>query len=145
MDKPGGEIIPNSTRFSPVFPSTETSARYDKDTLGLIDCNGGPAHQRFVTVASRLETFDTWPPGLTQKPKEMVEAGFFYVGRSDQVKCFYCNGGLESWQPEDSAIEEHRKWFPSCTYLMLLDEDKAVPLKLEPPGASYRQEENENS
>ena len=37
---------------------------------------------------------------------------FFVLGRSDRVKCWYCNGGLQSWEYTDSPIIEHAKWYP---------------------------------
>ena len=30
----------------------------------------------------RLATFDEWPPGLSQRPQEMAEAGLIYLGRA---------------------------------------------------------------
>jgi len=89
---------------------------------GYINLEGGPAEPQYVTEHSRLQTFSSWPPGLSQRPEEMAQAGFYYVGRSDQVKCFYCNGGLQSWQPDDDVVAEHRKWFPTCVFLQLQHE-----------------------
>ena len=70
-----------------------------------------------MTVASRLATFTNWPPGLRQKPEQLAKAGFFYVERGDQVKCFSCDGGLSSWEPEDIPEEEHKKWFQNCVFI----------------------------
>ncbi len=33
------------------------------------------------------------------------------AGLSDQVKCFYCDGGLRNWQPHDEPWTEHARWF----------------------------------
>jgi len=41
----------------------------------------GPAHSKFSTVESRIRTFREWPPALRQHPKELAEAGFFYIGK----------------------------------------------------------------
>jgi hypothetical protein len=32
-----------------------------------------------------------------------------FLGMSDQVKCFYCDGGLKNWQPEDDPWVEHAR------------------------------------
>ena len=48
----------------------------------------GPRHPRYVSLASRLATYQAWPPGLHQKPQQLAGAGFFYEGTSDQVTVF---------------------------------------------------------
>ena len=99
------------------FLDLTSSASYDS-RLGITP-HQGPQHPRLVTLESRLATFQTWPPGLRQRPEEMAKAGFFYEGVSDQVKCFSCDGGLGSWEEGDCPQEEHAKWFPACTFLQL--------------------------
>jgi len=78
-----------------------------------------PANTAFVTLQARLRTFQGWPRGLSQRPEELAKAGFYYEGRADHVKCFSCDGGLCSWEPEDSPEIEHRKWFPDCAFVSL--------------------------
>ena len=34
------------------------------------------------------------------------------AGLSDQVKCFYCDGGLREWRDGDDPWQEHAGWFP---------------------------------
>ncbi|KAF6038364.1 BIRC7 [Bugula neritina] len=48
----------------------------------------------------------------------MCEAGFYFTGFEDQVRCFYCSGGLRSWQTSDDPWEEHARWFPDCNFLL---------------------------
>ena len=38
---------------------------------------------------------------------EFVDAGFYYLGDRDGVKCFYCNGCLKNWQSTDDPFQEH--------------------------------------
>lgn len=33
-----------------------------------------------ATVSARLDTLRNWPIGLTQRPEELAEAGFYYTG-----------------------------------------------------------------
>ena len=66
----------------------------------------------------------------------LAKAGFYYTGFGDnvniylfymkiilknliylKVKCFHCGGGLNKWKPNDSPIDEHRKWFDSCEFI----------------------------
>ena len=65
----------------------------------------------------------SWPISLSQSPQDLAEAGFFYTRLSDRVKCFYCDGGLESWETEDDPIKEHRKWFSDCAFVNLKSEE----------------------
>ncbi len=91
--------------------------------------------------AFRLLTFRDWPQAMPQKPEELAEAGFFYLGRGDFVQCYYCNGGLKNWDPnvsmnvilvngekvqnvpfisQDKPWEEHARWFAKCGFLQLI-------------------------
>jgi len=86
----------------------------------------GALHPRFVSVAARLKTFDQWPPALKQKAQVMAEAGFIYLGLSDQVKCFYCDGGLKDWGEEDDPWIEHAGWFYTCGFIRLTKGDEYI-------------------
>ncbi|XP_046570869.1 baculoviral IAP repeat-containing protein 2-like isoform X2 [Haliotis rubra] len=56
----------------------------------------------------------------------MVEAGFFYTGHGDSVKCFSCGGALRNWQADDDPWIEHARWFPRCPYLRQQKGDEFV-------------------
>uniref|UniRef100_A0A665TW27 RING-type E3 ubiquitin transferase n=1 Tax=Echeneis naucrates TaxID=173247 RepID=A0A665TW27_ECHNA len=67
---------------------------------------------------SRLTTFHNWPSEASVQPDVLARAGFFYTGHGDNVKCFYCDGGLRNWEPGDDPWQEHAKWFPRCEFLI---------------------------
>ncbi|XP_053281532.1 baculoviral IAP repeat-containing protein 7 [Pleuronectes platessa] len=67
---------------------------------------------------SRLTTFHNWPTEASIQPDILTRAGFFYTGHGDNVKCFYCDGGLRNWEPGDDPWQEHAKWFPRCEFLI---------------------------
>ncbi|KAM8754374.1 baculoviral IAP repeat-containing protein 7 [Acanthopagrus schlegelii] len=67
---------------------------------------------------SRLTTFHNWPTEASVQPDVLARAGFFYTGHGDNVKCFYCDGGLRNWEPGDDPWQEHAKWFPRCEFLI---------------------------
>ncbi|CAL8259026.1 baculoviral IAP repeat-containing protein 7 [Gadus morhua] len=67
---------------------------------------------------ARLTTFHNWPPGASVQPDVLSRAGFFYTGHGDNVKCFFCDGGLRNWEPGDDPWQEHAKWFPRCEFLL---------------------------
>ncbi|XP_056140468.1 baculoviral IAP repeat-containing protein 2 [Lampris incognitus] len=66
----------------------------------------------------RLLTFVHWPSRIPVRPEQLAKAGFYYVGRNDDVKCFCCDGGLRCWESGDDPWVEHAKWFPRCEYLL---------------------------
>ncbi|XP_063628914.1 death-associated inhibitor of apoptosis 1-like [Cydia splendana] len=79
-----------------------------------------PPHPRCNTKAAHLRTFKDWPKSMKQKPEELAEAGFYYTGRSDKTKCFYCDGGLKDWEEDDVPWEQHARWFDRCAYVQLV-------------------------
>jgi hypothetical protein len=46
------------------------------------DRNGtGTRFPFFAYLSSRLNSYETWPKKQSQKPKEMADAGWYYVGK----------------------------------------------------------------
>ncbi|XP_059820694.1 baculoviral IAP repeat-containing protein 2 [Hypanus sabinus] len=77
-----------------------------------------PRHPEMQSYDRRLQTFLRWPVRNFIQPEQLSRAGFYYVGQNDDVKCFYCDGGLRSWEAGDDPWVEHAKWFPRCEYLL---------------------------
>ncbi|KFM03912.1 Baculoviral IAP repeat-containing protein 7-B [Aptenodytes forsteri] len=67
--------------------------------------------------ARRLRTFRQWPGNSPVSARDLVKAGFFFVGPRDEVQCFCCGGVLKDWGPGDCPIAEHVKFFPSCKFI----------------------------
>jgi hypothetical protein len=76
-----------------------------------------PKHSKYRSEPSRLSSFRGWNMNRNPKPAELAKAGFFYVGHGDSVKCFFCDGGLRNWEPDDDPWREHARWFPKCAYV----------------------------
>ena len=55
------------------------------------------------------------------------------------MKCFSCDGGLGSWEEEDSPEEEHRKWFPYCTFVTISLASRPPATGARPPVAMVRE------
>jgi len=82
-----------------------------------------PVNPHMRSEAARLQTFrersHAWPARrITATPEQMSQAGLYYLGERDRVKCWYCNGGLQNWARFDNPWFEHAKWFPTCEYLL---------------------------
>ncbi|NXV40950.1 BIR7B protein, partial [Uria aalge] len=67
--------------------------------------------------ARRLRTFQHWPSTSPVSARDLVKAGFFFVGPRDEVQCFCCGGVLKDWRPGDCPVLEHLKFFPSCKFI----------------------------
>ncbi|KAK7488988.1 hypothetical protein BaRGS_00019792 [Batillaria attramentaria] len=76
-----------------------------------------PKRQDMVVGATRCNTFSGWPHAETHTPDEMSDAGFYYTGHGDLVRCFYCKGGLKSWAEHLRPWVEHARFFPECPYV----------------------------
>ncbi|PAA67995.1 hypothetical protein BOX15_Mlig001484g2 [Macrostomum lignano] len=78
------------------------------------------ASQRHVSREARLATFreGRWSEkNCCQSQESMVEAGFYYLGEADYVKCFFCDLGLRDWNPAEIAEMEHANFSPLCFFL----------------------------
>lgn len=65
---------------------------------------------------NRLATFTRWPVAFIDKNR-LAMIGFYYIGPSDIVKCFFCGLEIGSWEPDDDLVEEHLKHMPGCRLL----------------------------
>ena len=66
---------------------SSASSGSQPENIGIIR-HSGPANSKYSTVEARARTFREWPPALKQQPVQLSEAGFFYIGLSDQgIKC----------------------------------------------------------
>lgn len=71
----------------------------------------------FKEVNARLASFKEWPIALKQRPKDLVYAGFYYLGMGDRVRCYSCGGGLRNWNETDDPLSEHMKYYPDCEFI----------------------------
>ncbi|CAM4934259.1 unnamed protein product, partial [Rotaria socialis] len=81
------------------------------DILMRTSCN--PAYSE---IPKRHASYATWPIEDLPPVDDLVRAGFFYTGTKSIVTCFYCNGSLQNWGPNDNPMIEHARWFPHCAY-----------------------------
>ncbi|XP_013391201.1 E3 ubiquitin-protein ligase XIAP-like [Lingula anatina] len=93
-------------------------------TLGIL--TERPRHERYAIESTRVQSFANWPPSYTLRPEELARAGFFYAGFGDNVNCFFCNGWLRNWEPQDDPWAEHARWFPRCGFVRQCKGDKFI-------------------
>ncbi|CAF1256132.1 unnamed protein product [Adineta steineri] len=70
----------------------------------------------YTEILKRHASFGLWPAENLPSVDDLVRAGFFYTGTKTIVTCFYCNGSLQNWGPNDNPMIEHARWFPHCAY-----------------------------
>ncbi|CAG2201420.1 unnamed protein product [Mytilus edulis] len=66
---------------------------------------------------TRLSTFATFPdiPGLYAT--KLAGAGFYYLDKDDEVRCFKCKINYKNWKPNDSPIKIHLQISPLCEFI----------------------------
>lgn len=75
-----------------------------------------PCNPAFSELPKRYSSFANWSTENLPSVEDLVQAGFFYTGTREIVSCFYCNGSLHKWGPNDNPKIEHVRFFPHCAY-----------------------------
>ncbi|XP_039247791.2 inhibitor of apoptosis protein-like [Styela clava] len=81
-----------------------------------------PANPAMREERARLRTLEN--PEFRRRTRlrasneRLAQAGMYYVGDGDRTKCWFCDGGLKDYLPEDDPWVEHTKYFPQCEYLL---------------------------
>jgi hypothetical protein len=68
-------------------------------------------------IKGRLLTFQGWPVDFL-RPREMAEAGYFYTGVQDRVKCLICMIEFGNWQQHDIPFNKHAFYAPRCPFVI---------------------------
>lgn len=77
-----------------------------------------PKYAQYATKTAREASYyNGWPNTATPEPRELAEAGFFYTGFGDCVRCFFCGTGLRHWDADDSPWTEHARWSKDCAFV----------------------------
>ncbi len=72
------------------------------------------------TYENRLATYKKWPVQMHPTMYDLTEAGLYYTGEGDIVKCCACGIVISQWWRTDNAWAEHYKWSPDCLYLKMI-------------------------
>ncbi|KAH3729367.1 hypothetical protein DPMN_055335 [Dreissena polymorpha] len=88
-------------------PSSES---YNSDALSELKSS------QFRTFEARMKSFESSNFRCLKQPKQLAEAGLYFTGVGDVVRCFSCDGGLRNWEEHDDPWTEHCMWFPSCRF-----------------------------
>jgi hypothetical protein len=86
----------------------------------------------------RLSSFKDWSGEIFAI--RLAEAGFFYTGVSDKVRCYFCNAEKENWSSGDQPNLVHKKLNANCPLVVNSVETNNIPIYsnlLEEPLPSY--------
>lgn len=75
-----------------------------------------PVNLHMSIASIRLLTYQS-AGKLNIEPDKLVEAGFYYVGPGDFVRCFACNGGFYGWVKNEDVWERHAGFYPECLHV----------------------------
>lgn len=78
-----------------------------------------PIHPQFLTIESRLGTFDLWN-NLSPTRQQLAEAGFYCLEKNHVTCCYHCNFSVLDWKPDDDPWEVHAKLSPNCYFLSIM-------------------------
>ncbi|KAH8234869.1 hypothetical protein KR032_004627, partial [Drosophila birchii] len=112
----------DATITSVASAATQANGDVQPETCRAPAASGNyfPEYPEFAVESARLRTYEAWPRNLKQKPHQLAEAGFFYTGVGDRVRCFSCGGGLKDWDDNDEPWEEHARWLSQCRFVKLM-------------------------
>ncbi|PJE77412.1 hypothetical protein CI610_03665 [invertebrate metagenome] len=109
--KPNVGFLKIATVSISVFCATKCILALSND---YPDIQATPANLRYEELQARTESFNRWPwPRIT----DIAEAGFYFTGAEDIVRCFFCDIGLSEWEGNNNPWEEHSKHSPDCEFL----------------------------
>lgn len=74
-------------------------------------------NRQYQNTVLRTASFTTWNHNNKQNSTFLVEAGFYYTGQADHVRCFSCGISLKDWGFHDDPWTAHARYSPECSYL----------------------------
>ena len=90
-----------------------------------------PAPMKYKQRNERQNSFlgVSWSLELNATPERLVNAGFYYIGPHDRVKCAFCYRKPKRWQPHELPIVEHSKHFPECSFVQNIEKQTKILTK----------------
>lgn len=101
-----------------IYNEEAEDMEYRLRTGEVVDESTYPMTPHMRSEEARLQTFSSWPSSAPVRPRDLAQAGLYYLGEHDRVRCFCCGGMLGSWETGDIGWEEHAKHFPNCFFIL---------------------------
>ena len=115
VDNANETIVHNQLEQDPVHEDDRENQR----NVRVIPDDGPHAFPTMAQEEKRFQTFQNWPYKDTIDGKSLANAGFFYEGHADRVRCFHCRNVLHvrDWQKGHDPLSEH---LPHCQFAQRL-------------------------
>lgn len=84
----------------------------------VVDESTYPKIPHMRSEEARFQSFSSWPSAAPIRPRELAQAGLFYLGEHDRVQCFCCGGMLGGWEAGDTAWGEHNRHYSNCFFIL---------------------------
>lgn len=104
-----GMIIDEDTD---IIPSGRNMQKTNEDDSKI-------AYPDMENLKDRVISFRNWPLQMTQHPRDMAQAGFFYNGVGDTTTCFWCGKAVHEWRADEDPVVEHKKHYGKCKYIRM--------------------------
>ncbi|XP_047208646.1 E3 ubiquitin-protein ligase XIAP [Girardinichthys multiradiatus] len=101
-----------------VYDEAAEDMQYRLSTGEIVDQTPYPRAPHMRSEQDRLQTFSLWPSRAPVRPRDLAQAGFYYLGLDDRVECFCCGGKLNDWEDGDSPWGEHTKYLGNCFFIL---------------------------
>ena len=113
-----GEHARESPNCSFVLP--RTSSPVNRDMRFLYDRRVSYNLQN-TNPGLTPDSTNAWPhtPSTAPAPTILADAGFYYTGLSDRVRCFQCGLVLHSWEANGMPYHAHARFSPRCPYMIV--------------------------
>ncbi|XP_071819173.1 baculoviral IAP repeat-containing protein 2-like [Apostichopus japonicus] len=76
---------------------------------------------------NRLESFVSFSTSFLISIQRFANAGLYYEGEGDSVRCFSCGGIIRDWRSNDSPKRRHKTEYPHCRFVLGKD-NRNIPL-----------------
>lgn len=102
-----------------VYDEEAEAMEFSLRTGEVVDESTYPTAPHMCEEDVRIRSFGTsWPASAPVRPRQLAQAGLYYLGEADRVQCFCCGGMLAGWEPGDEAWNEHSRHFPNCFFIL---------------------------
>ncbi|PIK61632.1 baculoviral IAP repeat-containing protein 2 [Apostichopus japonicus] len=81
--------------------------------------------------SQRVKSFEntSWPENIPVTIYRLANAGFYFTGIDDEVKCFSCLIIIRDWKQGDSPKGRHKRSSPRCRFVQGIDARNIADVK----------------
>ncbi|XP_011876985.1 PREDICTED: baculoviral IAP repeat-containing protein 3-like [Vollenhovia emeryi] len=113
----GEDNTPSNSSTPPSGEGDECGIYNSMELLRLASNPGvfnGSKRNGYEVKTVRLKSFESWP---CLSPEKFAEAGFYYTGVDDKVRCFECKVEIWNWKLNVDPMFYHKQRSPRCKFI----------------------------